>query len=369
MAAIALAFAGCAGGGTPEGLPTPTITETVTPMPTAVKMAPPSPSAVTWPLTGLPGEVVERPALNVKIENSPEARPQMGIEDADIVWEEIVEGGISRYIVVWNSVIPAEIGPIRSIRPMDGNIAGPTHGLMVCSGGKGPFLKSARDAGLQLLSMDGGNAGFYRVNTRPAPHNVYADPADLLAQADEEHTAPPAPQFTYAPNPATASAATTGAVAPSIRLDMSGGAHPTWTWDEAEGVWQRSERDTPAEAASGARLTAVNVVAMEVEVRTAQGRDPAGNTIPESIVIGEGAGFVATGGKFLEITWAKDATTSVPTLTDASGQPVTLAPGNTWVELVPSSGSWTAETGADAEPSSSGSVAASSAPAPSRSGD
>jgi hypothetical protein len=104
---------------------------------------------------------------------------------------------------------------------------------------------------------------------------------------------------------------------------------------------------------------------MEVDVRTAEGRDPAGNTIPESIVIGEGVGFVATGGSFLEITWVKESATAVPVLTDASGQPVTLAPGNTWVELVPSSGSWTAETAADAGPSSSGSAAASSAPAPS----
>jgi hypothetical protein len=306
----------------------------------------------------MPGEVAERPALAVKIENSPESRPQTGLEDADIVWEEIVEGGIPRYIAVWHSVLPSEIGPIRSIRPMDGNIAGPLHGLMVCSGGKAPFLASARDAKLQLVTMDGGDAGFYRVRTRPAPHNVYADPADFIKQADKKHSAPPVPQFVYAAGAAGSTAATSGNAATNIALTMSAGAHPNWTWNADDEVWERSEGDNPAEAASGKRLTAANVVAMKVEVRTAPGRDPAGNSIPESIVIGEGTGFVASAGKILHVKWSKESATSVPAIVDDAGNPVTLSPGQTWIELVPTSGSWET-TGAEesaTESTPSGSV-------------
>jgi hypothetical protein len=359
-AAAALVFAGCSGSADPDGAAArPTVTETATPLAAVEKSAPPAPTATIWPLTGLPGEATERPAVAVKIENSPEARPQTGLEDADLVWEEIVEGGISRYIAVWNSMLPAEIGPIRSIRPMDGNIVAPLHGLMVCSGGKAPFIATARDVGLQVLSMDGGNAGFYRVKTRPAPHNVYADPADFLAQADEEHSAPPVPQFTYAATAGTASAGVAGKATGKITLDMSGAAHPNWEWDAAAGTWLRSEGERPAESASGARLSATNVVAMKVAVRTAQGRDPAGNSIPESIVIGSGTGFVATDGKILHVTWSKESADQVPALTDDAGSPVTLAPGKTWVELVPESGSWTAAEPAGATPS---------APAPSTGG-
>jgi hypothetical protein len=294
-------------------------------------------------LTGAAGEVEVRPALAVKIENSPEARPQAGLEEADLVWEEIVEGGISRYIAVWNSSIPEEIGPIRSIRPMDGNIVGPLHGLMVCSGGKSHFLATARDAELQLVTMDGGDPGFYRVKTRPAPHNVYADPADFLTQADGEHSAQPESQFEFAATAGAATAATSGKDAPVVALAMSAAAHPTWTWDEPAGTWLRSEGDVAAESVAGVRLSAANVVAMTVDIRTAQGRDPAGNSIPESIVIGEGDGFVASAGKIVDIRWSKESATAIPVITDDAGGPVTLAPGTTWVELVPSSGSWTVE--------------------------
>jgi hypothetical protein len=352
-AVVAVTLAGCAGEASEEPTPAPTVTETFTQSPAAVdKKAPPAP-AQTWPLTGVPGEVADRPAVAVKIENSPESRPQTGLEDADIVWEEIVEGGIARYIAVWHSVMPSEIGPIRSIRPMDGNIVGPLHGLMVCSGGKAPFIATARDAELQVLTMDGGDRGFYRVNTRPAPHNVYADPADFLAQADTKHSASPVPQFAYAPSMSVASAATAGADAPTIAVAMSGGAHPAWTWDPTAEVWERSEGENPAEAASGTRLTAANVVAMKVDVRTAQGRDPAGNSIPESIVIGEGTGFVASAGKILHIQWSKESATAVAAITDDDGHPVTLAPGPTWVELVPSNGSWETVGGTEPSPSTS----------------
>ncbi|MDR1798341.1 MAG: DUF3048 domain-containing protein, partial [Bifidobacteriaceae bacterium] len=147
--ALAGATAGCGKkeeppAASPSKPATATATAMVSTDPSAVdKKAPPSVATGTWPLTGLPGEVVERPAVAYKIENSPEARPQTGLDQADVVWETIVEGGIPRYIAVFHSKIPDVVGPVRSIRPMDGPIVCPTKGLLAFSGGKTHFINVA----------------------------------------------------------------------------------------------------------------------------------------------------------------------------------------------------------------------------------
>src|SRR3954468_17013769 len=145
----------------------------------------PPPPPVVWPLTGVvSGAAPARPAVAVKIENSLDARPQTGLNSADMVWEEVVEGGITRYVAVFQSVVPGEIGPVRSVRPMDPAIAAPLHGLFAFSGGQQQYVDAVAAAGLQVLSMDAGSGGFYRSNARRAPHNVYATPQTLLDQAD-----------------------------------------------------------------------------------------------------------------------------------------------------------------------------------------
>ena len=91
-----------------------------------------------------------RPALAIKVENSGEARPQTGLDQADVVWEQVVEGGISRFVAVYQSQVPAEVGPIRSVRPMDPAIAAPLHGLIAFSGGQPQFVQDLKNAGLQI---------------------------------------------------------------------------------------------------------------------------------------------------------------------------------------------------------------------------
>src|SRR3954470_11912264 len=161
---------------TPAAADTPAVTTTsVAPPP------PPPPPPVLCPLTGLEsGAVPPHPALAVKIENSLDARPQTGLPSADLVWEEVVEGGITRFVAVYHSVLPTEIGPVRSVRPMDPAIAAPLHGILAFSGGQRPFVDAVAASGLQVLSQDAGAHGFYRVRVRPAPHNVYATPQTLL---------------------------------------------------------------------------------------------------------------------------------------------------------------------------------------------
>ena len=335
MALSATVSCSSGGGQTPAAAGTPT-TSSAAPTP---EPPPPPPPPVLWPLTGLEsGTVAPRPALAVKIENSVDARPQTGLNAADTVWEEVVEGGITRYVAVYHSTLPPEIGPIRSVRPMDPAIAAPLHGVFGFSGGQAGYVSAIADAGLQVLSQDSGADGFYRVGSRQAPHNVYADPAALLAQADADHLAAPPAQFDIATAADQAAAVVAGTPAASLALTLSGLSHPTWTWNGTFGTWLRAEGATAAVDADGSLLHATNVVVLRVEVVATAGVDPAGNPVPETLLVGRGDALIATGGRTLPVTWVKNSVTDRLVLLGPDGNPALLAPGTTWVELVPTSG-------------------------------
>ncbi|WP_448630282.1 DUF3048 domain-containing protein [Cellulomonas soli] len=341
-AGLVLAVAACSSAG-PTPTPAPTVTSEG--IVTAQKQAVPAPVVPPrWPLTGVAtDELVERPALAVKIENPREARPQTGIDQADMVWEEVVEGGVTRFVAVFHSQVPAEIGPIRSVRPMDPAIASPLHGLIAFSGGQPVFVNALAASGLQLLSHDSGDDGFYRKKgVAPAPHNVYGTPETFWSQADGTHSASPGAQFVIARRAEQSTVVQVGTPVATLATPLSGYAKPSWTWDEGSGTWLRSEGTSPATAASGARLAAANVVALKVKLVDSGTIDPAGSAVPETKLVGSGEGVVAVGGRTLAVTWSKSATDAPLTLSTADGASVSLAPGVTWIELVPeSSGSIT----------------------------
>jgi hypothetical protein len=334
VAAVAVAvLTACGATAPPAAAPTRTSSppaETTTP-------PPPPPPPVLWPLTGREaGTPVDRPALAVKIENSVDARPQTGLNAADLVWEEVVEGGISRYVAVYHSTLPPEIGPVRSVRPMDPAIAAPLHGLLAFSGGQPQYVDAVAAAGLQVVSQDAGAGGFTRVGTRRAPHNVYASPQALLDQADAAHRASPAPQFVVAGAAEQPTAAVAGAPTNEVRLTLSGVSRPSWTWSQPDGAWLRAESGAPAVEADGARLRATNVVVLRVDVVATAARDPAGNPVPETLLAGRGGeALVASAGRTTAATWSKGSVTDPVVLTGPDGAPVRLAAGTTWIELVP----------------------------------
>ncbi|WP_233491651.1 DUF3048 domain-containing protein [Blastococcus sp. TBT05-19] len=313
----------------------PEVSQAATPT-TTTPAPPPPPPTFPWPLTGVATtDPVERPALAVKIENSPESRPQSGLNSADVVWEEVVEGGITRFVAVYHSTLPPEIGPIRSVRPMDAAIAAPLRGLFAFSGGQRPFVDAVSAAGLQVVSHDGGAGGFYREQSRYAPHNVYANPADFIAQADPAHLADPIEQFRMASAADQPSALGTGTPTAVVKLKLSGVSTPSWGWDPAQQSWMRFEGSTPATQADGQQLKATNVVVLRVDIVNTRYTDPAGNPVPETDMVGGGQALVATGGRTLQANWTKASASDRVVLTDAHGTPILLAPGNTWVELVP----------------------------------
>lgn len=328
------ALAGCSGG---SDSPAPaTSTATVPGTVTADKVAAPTPTAApVWPLTGVAGEPVQRPALAVKVENTDMARPQSGLDQADVVWETIVEFEVSRLVAVFQSQVPPTIGPVRSVRPMDLPIISPLHGLFAYSGGQPGILALVGPSGAQSLSHDSGVDGLARISTRSAPHNVYADPTKLWAQADAGHQASPSEQFAFAPDAAQATAVTAGTPASQLAFNLSSYAKPQWSWDAASGTWLRSEGTTPATVATGARISAVNIVSITASHPDSGFDAQHGAPVPTYNLVGSGDGFIATGGKTIAVTWKKDAQDKPLQLFLPDGSPATLAPGNTWVELVP----------------------------------
>jgi hypothetical protein len=218
---------------------------------------------------------------------------------------------------------------------MDPAIAAPLHGLLAFSGGVPTYVDAARGAGLQVLSQDAGTDGFHRWTTRRAPHNVYTAPETLVAQANDAHRAAPTAQFAYPAAGHQSTAVAAGQPTGALVLTMSGIGHPHWSWSAEAGRWLRAEGSAAAVEADGRPIGATNVVVLRVDVVSTDARDPAGNPVPETILTGSGEALVASGGYTVEATWSKPGIGDPVTLTGTDGDPVTLAPGNTWVELVP----------------------------------
>lgn len=274
----------------------------------------------------------QRPAVSVKIENLAVARPQSGMQEADIVWEQIVEGGITRFVTMYHSTIPDEVGSIRSVRPMDPGIIAPVGGIVAFSGGQGEYIDALAATGVQMFSSDRGNLGFYRNPNKPGGHNVYGNVNDWIAAADGDHQTPPPPQFKYAENAQGSSGAADPTVS-SIDVGQTSYAKPSWSWSAEAGAWLRFEKGNPAVTPAGNQLTAANVIVLMMDVFDTAATDAAGAHVPETRMIDSGSGWVCSGGGCAEVTWSKATLAAPIVLTLADGSEALLAPGNTWIQM------------------------------------
>lgn len=322
-----LALAGCtaSAGAEPTSTPTPSYTSDYeTPAP-----------VVYAPLTGLP---VDDPAslahasLAAKVDNHWNARPQVGLQFTDIVFEELVEGGLTRYVAVWHSTVPAEIGPVRSIRPMDPDIISPLGGIVAYSGGQQRFVQLMRSTPVYnaIHGQSDTEPVMYRTKTKQSPHNVLVLAPELIAM----HADIPAPvqQFAFADVAGNSTGSREGAPVAGVDLVFGGSAHPSWRWDAASARWLRSQMGEADLDSAGAQLSAVNVVIVRVPVSNDGG-------VPKTELVGAGEAWVMSGGGMVHASWAKPDRDSPIRLVDDTGAVIRLAPGNSWVELVPLSGS------------------------------
>jgi hypothetical protein len=172
---------------------------------------------------------------------------------------------------------------------------------------------------------------FYRSSNAVAPHNVIVRAPELIANLADRSA--PSPQFNYATSVADSTAALFGDDLSSIRVTFSSFSSPSWEWSADDGVFYRNQTNGAADLAiSGDQIAAGNVIVLEVDIQVIQ-------DIPTTNLIDSGGGFVATGGKIHDIRWSKESAESPIELSDASGARVLLAPGQTWIELIPAEGS------------------------------
>jgi len=319
---LALALTGCVGG--PMPVPSPSYTSTyVTP-----------PSMTLTPLTGetVPAGTAIGPSLAAKVDNHVAARPQVGLEHTDLVFEELVEGGLTRYVAVWQSDVPAEIGPIRSIRPMDPDIISPLGGIVAYSGGQDRFVQAMKATNVYNAIHGQADTAdlMYRTDTKDAPHNVLVRAPELIAQHID--LVAPAQQFAFAPDVASSSAVRDGAPFASIALRFGAPSTPSWVFDVTAGRYLRSQAGVADLDTAGGQLGADNVIVLRVPIGNDGG-------VPKTELIGSGEGWVSSGGSTIAAVWSKSSQTGLIRLVDGDGDVIRLAPGNSWIELVPLSGS------------------------------
>jgi DUF3048 family protein len=289
---------------------------------------PPGPS----PLTGLPGDAPVRPALIVKIDNAPRARPQVGLNQADVVFEEVVEGGITRFAAVFHSQDSDPVGPVRSARSTDIGVASALHRpLFAYSGANRVFEEQVRQAPLVDVGVKAAPDRYYREGSRRAPYNLFSRTPALFQLAPADAVTPPA-LFAYrAPGEPPAGASMT----PVQQVSLQFAVRVDWDWDGALGAWWRNQDGRRHDDAAGRGVAPANVVVQFVEYRDTGLRDTSGAPVPEAQIIGEGDAWVLTGGQLIPARWSKPAADAVTGYVDGAGAEIRLAPGRTWVELAP----------------------------------
>lgn len=289
------------------------------------------------PLTGVArtGNVPARPALAVKIGNEPYgARPQSGLNEADVVFDTPAEGFIMRYIAVFQCTDAAEIGPVRSLRWVDWHIVRQfIHPILAFAGGIEPDVAAATAMRWLLAAnlLEAAQAAGVRISSRLPPDNLYTSTASLYGLFRQDRT-PPRPIFTYSvrlpPGARPAKA---------LSIDFSAGTDVTWRWEPSQHAWLHTYAGVPdVDALTGRPVEATNVVVQIVRYRFGPyAESPGGSGDVESQTIGRGVGYVLRDGTVTKVTWYRRFLVDPTTFIGPGGRLVDLAPGRTWVELVP----------------------------------
>ncbi len=303
--------------------------------------SPPRTAPGTEPLTGLARrQPPERPAVVVKIDNVPAARPQSAINDADIVVEELVEGGMTRLAAVFHANRPDSIGPVRSARSTDIGIAASYRRPVFANSGANSIFS---DLVARAPLIDRGNqvfGGYFRVGGRPAPHNLFTSSATLIGSVDDA-SGPPQAQFAYrddgdAPHPTAQRAST-------IRLKYRTGSSPAieYRWDPDLAGWRRFNDGVAHTDSDGRPVAPENVIVWFAPYVDSGLTDKFGEVLYEGVSVGRGDALVFTDGRVVRARWSRPSLRSPATFTDTDGDHVALTPGRTWVALVaPGGATW-----------------------------
>jgi hypothetical protein len=304
--------------------------------PTVAASPSPSPSPTpdsTCPLTGmdpLAGVDLEQVAVAVKIEDSPLARPQSGLEDADLVFEEIVEGGITRFMAIYHCTDAKQVGPVRSARFDDPKLAYPFTRVLAFSGGNTIVEKELSARNLFTLDEDSAGDGLYRVPPGVLEvHNLFGDTGELRALAPAKLNPPNPDVFEFGE--------LAGGHPTARRVTMNFSAANTIEYKWKNKSWWRYEAGEPFLTGAGDQIAVPNVLIQEVEVNHSPTIvDVVGNPSPDIRLTGSGRALLFRDGRVVKGKWTIKKELAPPKFKTKDGEPMVFAPGPIWIELVPS---------------------------------
>lgn len=338
LAAATLLLVGLAacGGGDDRSAATDTPRTTATTTPTTTTVPPTTTAAPTttttkpkgpvYPLTGVgkpDGLRMLLPALVVKIDNAPGARPQTGFNSADLVFEEIVNDSLTRFAMVFHSQDSNPVGPIRSGRIQDIDLFGSLNGpLFAWSGGNATVTDAIRASDLREIGPAVAGPAYFRSGDRSAPHNLYSNTSALWGYMTPE-AEPPPQQFSYrAKGDRVQGEPALGAAVTLDSIDVR------WDWDPAIGQYRRTMEGSPhLDRATNSQVTTDNVVVLVMNYAVGISGSP------DAQSVGVGEAFVFSKGNWVYGTWSRKDRTKPFRLEDAKGRPIRLTPGRTFVEL------------------------------------
>jgi DUF3048 family protein len=285
------------------------------------------------PLTGQlskTGRIPDRPALAVKVENLPVARPQTGLSFADVIWEEPVEAYITRFIAVYQCQDASKIEPVRSARFTDADLLPQLGRPAFAYAGGVPKVREAVDAaGVIDVNYLRHPEAYHRDSNRPAPHNLYTSTRELYRAAPATDGIP-TPLFTYAEHPRGGKHGT------ELHLPFSSDSDVFWRYDAASGRYLRWHGSVPHTYSDGTQVSSKNIVVEVVRIELTDVRDANGVASPRALSVGSGKAYVLRNGKVVVGTWERQKKGDITSFVDSKGHEIKLAPGNTWIELFPS---------------------------------
>jgi len=293
----------------------------------------PAPEPVKYysPLTGSLVEsqaVTKQAVTGIMIENSPDARPQSGIKDSGVVFEAIAEGGITRFLVLYQEQKPQLIGPVRSVRMYYVDWVAAFNASVAHIGGSAAALTEVRNGSYRDIDQFFNAGAYWRATDRYAPHNVYTSFEKLDAlNATKGYTTSEFTGFTRL-NSKAAEPATVNNVDVQISSALF---NSHYTYNVATNTYDRSQGGAPHLDREGGQISPRVVVAMKVD----QQRVFEDGWREQINAIGTGTAYIFQDGGMQEVTWNKASKTSQITFTNAEGKDVPLARGQTWLTAVP----------------------------------
>lgn len=300
-----------------------------------VKKAEPTPEPVKYysPLTGnlvADDGATKQPVTAIMLENSPDARPQSGLKDSGVVFEAIAEGGITRFLSLYQQEKPQLIGPVRSVRMYYVDWLAAFNASVAHIGGSAAALAEVRNGNYRDIDQFFNAATYYRATDRYAPHNVYTS----FAKLDALNVAKGYTSSTFTGFTRKDSKAAEAPTATVIQVNISSALYnSTYAYNATTNTYDRSQAGAPHLDREAGQISPRVVIVLKVPMQRVfeDGYREQINTI------GSGAATIFQDGTVQEVTWTKPSKTEQITFKDAAGVDVPLARGQTWITAVPAS--------------------------------